>query len=197
MKYILYLLILFCVAYAAWNIKGCTTHKQKAPEVQYINPLSDTVRHWKDAYGKVWAQVRIEENTTQAVMTMHKGQIDSLLRALKAKDRQLQEYEKIGATVQGSFQTVLVPVYDTIQGEQQPNAKEWEWHDDDIRVWGVVDSSDIYVSYNMHLQLTTVVLSKRKHHLFGIGWGKRESTVNVTCDNPSVTIDNLQKVKIN
>lgn len=196
MKYLVYLLILLSVAYGAWNIKGCTTPKPKEPTVQYINPLADTVRHYKDIYGKEHAQVLIEQNTKQAIMTMHKQQIDSLLRTIKAKSKQLENYEKIAANAQGSFKTVLVPVHDTIQGEHEQGAREWEWHDDYMQMWGVVDSNDISVNYDMSLNIRTAITWHRKHKLLGIGWGKKVRTLNAVCNNPNVHINGLQGLKI-
>lgn len=200
MKALYSLLVLVAIIAGTLYFKGCFAKKEKVPAVQYVNPLTDTVRHYKDLYGTEHAQIQAELNNHAAIDATHRQMIDSLLKRIHLKDKQLQDMSEVVASASGSFQAPLqsVIIHDTINGQPEDvKAKSFTWSDEYMHESGIVYPDRIDVSYAMQLSFTTTSYWKRKHHLLNIGWGKKIYYLDASCPNPNVSITGLRAIKIN
>jgi len=200
MKTIYSLFVLIAIVAGTLYFKGCFAKKENAPITQYVNPLVDTVKHYKDLYGTEHAQIQAEFNTHEAIDAMHKQMIDSLLKRIHLKDKQLQDMSEVTALASGSFDAPLQPIiiHDTVNGIPEAiTATSFEWHDDYLSETGTVYDNHISVEYSMNLTFTTTSYWKHKHHFLNIGWGKKIYYLDASCPNQNVSITGLRAIKIN
>lgn len=211
MKWILGFLILASVVCATLYFDGCFHKKAKAPDVQYIDPLADTVRHYKDLYQTEHAQVQIEINSHAAENAMHRQLVDSIIKADGIKYKQLQSYSKMTMHAGGGFTVPLIPLGGNtaqVSGEDSdnsytiapnglPDIREFTWGDGFMHVTGIVFPDSVNITWSLDESFTTTSYWKRKHHFLGIGWGKKIYYFDATCNNPNVSITGLKAIKIN
>lgn len=197
MRYLLGLLALCLALYAGWNVKGCFTKKEKAPVVQVVNPLTDTLKHWKDSYGVLQAQVAMEIESRQNIETRYKQKYDSICKRLHLKDKQLEDMSQVIAQANGYFEAPLQIVHDTVTGQVIAGVRAFNWSDPWTHITGIVDSEKVNVNYSVALNFSTASSWTRKHHFGRIGWGKKIYSFNAWCDNPNISITGLKAIKIN
>lgn len=205
MKNILYIIVIAALVGATHYLDGCFTKKEKAPVTQYLNPMLDTVKHYKDLYNNTHAQLNLEINNRDVLYKLHKEEMDSVVRRANVKIKQLQEIQQIDAWAKGYFTTQLRPAYipDTTNGIKiTPTGNTYtynyfQWRDSFMQMNGVIDSENVSVSYSMDLPIRTSLIWHRKHHFLSIGWGKKTYVLDAYSDNPNVNITGLQGLKIN
>lgn len=199
MKNIIYIVLIGALIGATHYLDGCFTKKEKAPVTQYLNPMLDTVKHYKDLYNNTHAQLDLEINNRDVLYKLHKQEMDSVVRRANVKIKQLEEIQTIDAQAQGGFKTILQPIYihDTITGETRYEGGYFQWKDAFMQMNGIIDSENVSVSYDMRLPIRTSLIWHRRHHFMHIGWGKKIYLLDAYCDNPNVNIIGLKGLKIN
>lgn len=199
MKAILNIIGILAVIIATLSIDKCVSSSPK-PTAQYTNPLTDTVKHYRDLYKAEHARVLVDANTIAALGVTHKQAIDSLCRRLRIKAKQLQTIQNMAAHAKGHFITLTKPVYirDTVTGEiKATGGRAFDWTDKYMTLHGYLNKETVTIDYDMALHFTTSTMWVRKHKFLGIRWGKKQYYLDATCDNPNVVITGLQGLKIN
>jgi len=162
----------------------------KQPDIRYnterITEIrQDSVKHWMDKQGREHGQVRLAEADIASLRAVYRGEMDSVMAALKIQQKQIQALTVLGVTTAGRIR----PEVEDFKIADR-TYKKFHYGDPYLELDGILTDTP-FISYKIFDSLIVTTYSKRKWFL-----GRKEIFLDAYSRNPAAHISGLIGLKV-
>jgi hypothetical protein len=186
--FIVFLIGFAIVAYVvSTEISGCKQSKKAAP---FFITVYDTSRAatWIDKYNREHATNLALNLSIRDLQIAHKSKLDSLLKCLRIKPKQLSNITDVQAQATGNIEVPTEVSYDSVTHTQQ---YYFAYSDSCIALAGMLDSGTTIVQYSVNVPIAITSYWKRRWFL-----GRRRYYIDAYSQYPNVNINNIRNYRI-
>ena len=153
----------------------------------------DSVRHYRDLYGKERAVTSLQQGSIATLKAFHGRELDSVLTKLRLREKQLSSMSTVLAQAQGRIVTNTEYVHDTIPGTDIAfNGQYFTYDDSCLALAGYVDSNRAIIDYSFSIKLDVATYWRRKWFL-----GRKRYYIDAGSPQSNIHITGLSGYKVN